>query len=46
MKYLTILKFIVHYVLVGLGKLIGYIATPLVYPHRDWLRRISHESGM
>ena len=38
MKYLTILKVIVHYVLAGLGKLIGYIATPLVYPHRDWLR--------
>ena len=38
MKYLTILKFIVHYILVGLGKLIGYIVTPLVYPHRDWLR--------
>ena len=38
MKYLTILKVIVHYVLAGLGKLIGYIVTPLVYPHRDWLR--------
>lgn len=38
MKYLTILKFIVHYVLVVLGKLAGYIVTPLVYPHRDWLR--------
>ena len=38
MKYLTILKFIVHYILAGLGKLIGYIVTPLVYPHRDWLR--------
>ena len=38
MKYLTILKVIVHYVLVGSGKLIGYIVTPLVYPHRDWLR--------
>ena len=38
MKYLTILKVIVHYVLAGLGKLAGYIVTPLVYPHRDWLR--------
>lgn len=38
MKYLTVLKFIVHYVLVCLGKLAGYIVTPLVYPHRDWLR--------
>ena len=38
MKYLTVLKFIVHYVLAGLGKLIGYIATTLVYPYRDWLR--------
>lgn len=38
MKYLAILKFIVHYILAGLGKLIGYIVTPLVYPHRDWLR--------
>ena len=38
MKYLTVLKVIVHYVLAGLGKLIGYIVTPLVYPHRDWLR--------
>ena len=38
MKYLTILRVIVHYVLAGLGKLAGYIVTPLVYPHRDWLR--------
>ena len=38
MKYLTILKVIVHYILAGLGKLAGYIVTPLVYPHRDWLR--------
>lgn len=38
MKYLTVLKVIVHYVLAGLGKLAGYIVTPLVYPHRDWLR--------
>ena len=39
MKYLTILKIIVHYVLACSGKLIGYIVTPLVYPHRDWLRK-------
>lgn len=38
MRYLTILKFIVHYLLAILGKLIGYIVTPLVFPHRDWLR--------
>ena len=38
MKYLTILKVIWHYVLVCLGKLSAYILTPLVYPHRDWLR--------
>ena len=30
MKYLTILKVIVHYVLAGLGKLVGYIVTLLV----------------
>ena len=38
MKHLIVLKVIVHYILAGLGKLTGYIATPLVYPYRDWLR--------
>lgn len=38
MKYLTILKFISNYLPAILGKLIGYIVTPLVFPHRDWLR--------
>lgn len=38
MKYLSILKFIGNYLLAILGKLIGYIVTPLVFPHRDWIR--------
>ena len=38
MKYLSILKFISNYLLAILGKLIGYIVTPLIFPHRDWIR--------
>ena len=38
MKYLTILKLMLHYVIACLGKLLGYVFTPLVYPRRDWLR--------
>ena len=38
MKYLSILKFIGNYLLAILGKLIGYIVTPLIFPHRDWIR--------
>lgn len=38
MKYISILVFIWHYVKAILGKLTGYIVTPLVFPHRDWIR--------
>ena len=38
MKYLSILVFIWHYIKAILGKLTGYIVTPLVFPHRDWIR--------
>lgn len=38
MKYLSILKFISNYLLAILGKLIGYIVTPFIFPHRDWIR--------
>lgn len=38
MKYLNILVFIWHYIKAILGKLTGYAVTPLVFPHRDWIR--------
>ena len=38
MKYLSILVFIWHYIKAIIGKLTGYVVTPLVFPHRDWLR--------
>ena len=38
MKWLSVGRFIKHYISSILGKLLGYIVTPLVYPHRDWLR--------
>ncbi len=38
MKYLSVLKYIGNYILAILGKLIGYIITPLLFPHRDWIR--------
>ena len=38
MKWSSIGRFIKHYISSILGKLLGYIVTPLVYPHRDWLR--------
>ena len=38
MKWLSVGRLIKHYISSILGKLAGYIVTPLVYPHRDWLR--------
>lgn len=37
-KYVSILKFIVHYIVAILGKLIGYIITPIIFTYRDWIR--------
>ena len=42
MKYLSILRFIVHYLKSGSGKLLGFIMTPLVFPHRDWIRNYNY----
>lgn len=38
MKYFSVFKFIANYLLAILGKTTGYIITPLVFPHRDWIR--------
>lgn len=37
MKYFSILKFTLNYVLAILGKLSGYIITPLVFPFRNYI---------
>jgi len=42
MKYLSILRFIVHYLKSGSGKLLGFILTPLIFPHRDWIRNYNY----
>lgn len=38
MKYLSIYRFVKHYISSVLGKLEGFLITPLVFPHRDWIR--------
>ncbi len=38
MKYLSIYRFVKHYISSILGKLEGFLITPLVFPHRDWIR--------
>ena len=38
MKYLSIFRFVKHYISSILGKLEGFLITPLVFPHRDWIR--------
>ena len=38
MKYLSIYRFVKHYVSSILGKLGGLVLTPLIFPHRDWIR--------
>ena len=38
MKYLSIYRFAKHYISSILGKLEGFLITPLVFPHRDWIR--------
>ena len=42
MKYLSILRFIVHYLKSGSGKLLGFILIPLIFPHRDWIRNYNY----
>ena len=42
MKYLSILTFAWHYIRATSGKLRGYIITPLVFPHRDWIRNYNY----
>ena len=34
-KYMSILRFIIHYLKAILCKLTGYVVTPLVFQHRD-----------
>ena len=38
MKYLSVYRFVKHYISSMLGKLEGFLITPLVFPHRDWIR--------
>ena len=38
MKYLSIYRFAKHYISSMFGKLEGLFLTPLVFPHRDWIR--------
>ena len=38
MKYLSIYRFVKHYISSILGKLEGLVITPLVFHHRDWIR--------
>ena len=38
MKWLSVGRFIKHYVSSILGKVVGLVLTPLIFPHRDWLR--------
>jgi hypothetical protein len=42
MKYLSILRFINHYLKAVGGKLLGFILTPLIFPHRDWIRNYNY----
>lgn len=42
MKYMCILVFIWHYIKAITGKLLGYILTPLIFPHRDWIRNYTY----
>ena len=37
MKYLSVLKFIVNYLVSIIGKLLGYIITPIVFSYRDYI---------
>lgn len=39
MKYLSVCRFVKHYISSILGKLEGFLITPLVFPHRDWRRK-------
>ena len=38
MKWLSVGRFAKHYISSILGKLEGFLITPLVFPHRDWIR--------
>ena len=34
MSYLSVLKFTLNYIVAILFKLVGYVVTPLIFPHR------------
>ena len=38
MKYLSILKFVGNYLVAIPGKVLGLVVTPMIFPHRDWIR--------
>lgn len=38
MKWLSVGRFIKHYVSSIVGKIGGLVLTPLIFPHRDWIR--------
>lgn len=38
MKYLSIYRFVKHYISSMLGKLEVFLIIPLVFSHRDWIR--------
>lgn len=38
MKWLSVGRFIKHYVSSIIGKVRGLVLTPLIFPHRDWIR--------
>ena len=42
LKYLSIFRFVFHYIKAICGKLTGYIITPLVFPHRDFIRNYTY----
>lgn len=42
MKYLCVFRFVFHYIKAICGKLTGYMITPLVFPHRDFIRNYTY----
>ena len=42
MRYLSITKFVFHYIKAICGKASGYIVAPLVFPHRDFIRNYTY----
>lgn len=39
MKYSSILKFVGNYLVAIAGKVLGLVVTPMIFPHRDWIRK-------